>query len=152
MAAEVEQMPDDLRATARRIPADCMANMTMTEAVIRATYCHDLISRSASESPDRAKHTLRLAEKVLKSLSADAYNAEYSRLSRELADANKRGDSPAAYEAYSALRQLERDNPRIPDERVLAHAAGVIAKAAEERLAIPPVRQSRIFNRNMKRK
>ena len=128
-----------LRDIAYRIPADTLAAMSPIEAECRASYVHELQSRADSEPSDKAARTRKLAEKVIRSVSSQSYSAHYARLSRELSEANLRGDSPAAYEAYAALRQLERDNPPVPAPRVVAHANAVVVRELDK-LKIPRVR------------
>jgi hypothetical protein len=141
-----------LRDLAWRVPADCRANMAAAELLIRVEYVHDLLGRAASGPEHKAERTRKLAEKALKSLSADAYNGEYAKLTRELADANLKGDSRAAYEAYTALRQLERANPPVPAERVVAMAAAAVSQEID-RLKIPPApARNHLWNRSRQRR
>jgi hypothetical protein len=147
--ASIEQLPEDLRPAARRIPADTLATMNQAEALLRASYIADLTARAAGESEDKARRTHALAEKIAKSLSHESYVYHANKLNSEMA--NLRGDSQAAGSAYQALRQLQRDNPPVPVERIMAHASAAISQEID-RLTIPPATRSRIFSRNQKRK
>jgi hypothetical protein len=148
MAAEPEDLPaGPLRDIAYRFPADTRALMSPLEMRLRAEYVHELQSRAASEPPGKAERTIGLAEKVIRSLSDYSFSAVQIELSDALAGASRRGDSQAAYEAMAELRALDAKNPRVPADRVVAHAKGVVVQAIENKLTIPPPPASNVFRR-----
>jgi hypothetical protein len=152
MSAEPESIPaGPLQDIAFRVPADTRAMMGTLELRLRCEWVHELQSRAASEPPDKAERTRKLAERVIRSFSDYSYSAAQIELSGALADAHRRGDSQGAVLALQDLRGLEHSHPRLPPERAVGHAAGVIAKAAD-RLSMPERRHSRLFSRNLTRR
>jgi hypothetical protein len=148
--ADVEQLPAELRVIARRIDGAAVALMSQIELRLRCEYVLELQSRADNEPPDKAGRTRKLAERVIHSLSDYSFSKKQAELSDALADASRRQDMGGAHAAMAELRALEARNPRIPRERVMGHATGVIVQAVEAKLTIPPPPKSRIFNRKRK--
>ena len=83
-------------------------------------------------------------------MSDYGFHEALSELDGRLADAQRRGDDQAAYEALMESNTLRAREPRLPMERVMSHAAGVVAKTVEGRQAkvrIPPPVPSRLWNK-----
>jgi hypothetical protein len=145
MAADPQDIPEGtLRDIAYRVPADCRAMQSTLELQLRCEWVHELQCRAASEPPDKAERTLKLAEKVIRSLSDYSYSAEQADLSAALTAAQQRQDSQGTALALQDLNALSHRHPRLPTERAVAHAAGVVAKEID-RPSIPSAPYSRLF-------
>ena len=151
MAEPEEILAGPLRDIAYRVPAECRSNMSsVLELRLRCEYVHDLQSRAANESPDKAERTKRLAERVIRSLSDYSFSAAQADLSERLSDAYRRGDTQGAAEAQMELNSLAHKNPRVPDERVMAQAAAVVGREFDRLAAVPPAPRNHLWNRRRK--
>jgi hypothetical protein len=145
--ADVDSLPVELRVIARRIDGGTVAVMSQMELQLRCEYVLELQSRAASEPPDKAERTRKLAERVVCSLSDYTFSEEQAKLSGRISAAQLEGDNRAAADAWRELNGLRARHPRVPAERVMGHAVAVVAKVAEDRLKLPPPVSSRLFGR-----
>lgn len=116
----VDDLPAELRALGRRIPAEILVVMTPREALARCEYVNDLLGRAQNERDDKAARIRRLAEQVLKSIDDRAYDAEVARLNA-LSVASG-GYAGGGWLPADAVRSFVKRNPRVPAERLLAAA------------------------------
>ena len=117
--ADVNDVDEDLRPLARLVPVEARANMNRWELSTRCEYAASLLGDAETASTSKAERLKGQAGKILKSLSADAFAAERTRLDNELADAHRRGDDQAAFAIMSDIGRLRAANPQVPAERVL---------------------------------
>lgn len=154
--AEVEDAPADLRALARRIPALTRASLTAFEMTSRCEHAAVLLAEADSiTDPAKADRKRSEAGKYLRAMSSASFDAEMGRLGDELADARKRGDDRAAWEAAEDMGQLDRNHPQVPPEKVLDQAMAAVMAGIERKarkLSVPPLPQGNLWSRRNRKR
>lgn len=123
---------------------------------MRLEEVSELLSKAdMADDEHRARSMRRRADRMLQSMSPAAFAAEHSRLSQELADASRRGDTPGARAAMADLAALERAQPQPHPDRYLKAAMAGLAGHVEgkvTRLVVPAVPGNNIWFRRRRRK
>jgi hypothetical protein len=151
--ADPEEIPASLHLIAHRIPEDTRANLTPLEMRIRCEAVLEVQGLAdASRDPSRAERLGKKAERMIKAMSPDAYAAALRELEEAMADANKRGDTAAAYQVLTEIHQLQRNHPQPEAERYMKAAIAAVSQEVDRKLTIPPRTGSRLFSRKRGRK
>lgn len=148
--AEVEDIPQDLRGLARRVPPLTRAALTRFDLGSRCEAAAVLITEADQESdPLRAHRKRSQAGRLLAAMTPEAYSAEVGRLRDELEEAKRRGDDQSAWQAGEDLRELDRRHPQVPAEKVLDQAVAAFMTGVEKkaRLSVPSLPAGHLWSR-----
>jgi hypothetical protein len=138
LADVVEQLPEELRALARRVSPETRANQSVTELTQRVEYSIQLLAEADIASDEhRARLIRRKADRVLRAISLETLSSESARLNRELAAAHRDGDDRRAAEILLEIRGLALRNPQPPADRIAGAAVAAVSNARGELGGIP---------------
>ena len=138
--AEVEDIPQDLRGLARRVPPSTRAALTRFDLGSRCEAAAVLITEADQESDPLRAHRKRSQAGRFAAMTPEAYSAEVGRLRDELEEAKRRGDDQSAWQAGEDLRELDPASPPgTGREGPGPGRGGVYDRGREESQAVRPV-------------
>jgi hypothetical protein len=121
--ANVEDLPEDLRPLARRVPTESRLNQSLPELKARCEEASALLAEADMASDeDQARRKRREADRMLSAMSLETFVLEQQRLLSAIGEAQKIEGGYEAAHLTDELNQLIRDNPQ-PLERISGSAA-----------------------------
>jgi hypothetical protein len=121
-----EDLPEDLRAIARRIPTESRLNQSVPELKARCEEVQGLLAQAdTADDPDKARRLRKEADRMINGLSLQTFILAQGKLLERIGEASKVEGSYEAAHIQDELQKLTRDNPQ-PLEKL----AGALLEAA----------------------